>query len=114
MQRPAGLRNAAEVGRFRVVGELSKFEEAATTWISGKHQPDRVAAAVVGFDHLAGRRGGSFGSIAAPSSAPIIGRSTPTSLGRWQASTVGPDRAAIEAVQRAGTLSVGWIGGAVR
>ncbi|WP_149360880.1 phage terminase large subunit family protein [Lolliginicoccus suaedae] len=117
LQRAAGLRNAAEIGRFRIVGELTTFEAAATTWLSGKHQPDRVAAAVVGFDHLAGRRGG-LGSIAIPSSAPITGRPSPMSPNRWQASTVGPDRAAIEAAsdprQAAGYLSAGGFGTSVR
>jgi len=74
-----------------------KFEEAATTWTSGKHQPDRVAAAVVGFDHLAGRQRW----LPRLDRRALVGSDNraldPVSPSRWQAPTVGLDRTAIEA-----------------
>lgn len=58
--RATGLSNAIETGKARVLGhKLAEFETDATTWLGeGTHCPDRVAAAVAGFDHLAPRTGG--------------------------------------------------------
>lgn len=50
--RSAGLLQALETGRCRIVGHLAEFEERAVTWQSGQHQPDSLAAALVAFDVL--------------------------------------------------------------
>lgn len=55
--RSLGLMAALETGRCRVAGFLPTFEAQATSWQSGQHQPDRVAAAVVAFDVLDHGRG---------------------------------------------------------
>lgn len=63
--RSAVFRQAVEVGTCRVVGdELSEMESQAVLWQIGQHQPDRVAASLIGHDRLiklAGRKT-TFGS----------------------------------------------------
>lgn len=55
--RAVGLSNAIETGKARVLQHrLAELEQAAIQWLGeGQHCPDRVAAAVAGFDHLAPR-----------------------------------------------------------
>lgn len=54
------LRQAVEVGTCVVVGhEMTELEDQAASWVIGRHQPDRVAAAVIAHDRLSsmvGRR----------------------------------------------------------
>ncbi|MGW5147552.1 terminase large subunit domain-containing protein [Rhodococcus koreensis] len=53
--RSAGLRQGVSTGRCRVVGyRLATMEHQAISWQNGQHQPDRVAAATICWDHLAG------------------------------------------------------------
>lgn len=55
MQRSAGLRQAVSTGHCRVVGHrLATLEHQAVHWMIGQHQPDRVAAATIAWNHLAG------------------------------------------------------------
>lgn len=47
------IRQAIEVGRCVVLGqEMAQMEEQAVNWTVGRHQPDRVAAAVIAHDRL--------------------------------------------------------------
>lgn len=47
------LRQAVEVGTAVVLGqELESMEQQAVNWVVGRHQPDRVAAAVIAHDTL--------------------------------------------------------------
>lgn len=50
--RAAGARQATATGRLRTVNGLSLLEEAAGTWQSGQHCPDRVAAGVIAYERL--------------------------------------------------------------
>lgn len=50
--RAAGARQASSTGRLRTVDGLRLLEEAASTWQSGQHCPDRVAAAVVAYERM--------------------------------------------------------------
>lgn len=52
LARSSALLQALEVGTCRLAGHFGEFERQATTWQSGKHQPDRLAALVVGHDVL--------------------------------------------------------------
>ena len=50
--RAAGARQATSTGRLRVAGALPLLEEQASTWQTGQHCPDRVAAAVIVYERL--------------------------------------------------------------
>ena len=50
--RAAGARQATSTGRLRVAGVLPLLEEQASTWQTGQHCPDRVAAAVIVYERL--------------------------------------------------------------
>lgn len=63
--RSGGLLQALEVGTCRLAGHFPELEEKSVTWQAGQHQPDRLAAMVVGFDVLV-HAGGAW-SFAAPS-----------------------------------------------
>lgn len=53
--RSTGLRNATATGRCRVLGlRCSTMEHQAARWQEGQHCPDRIAAATIAFDALAG------------------------------------------------------------
>lgn len=53
--RSAGLRQGVETGRARLVGyRLATLEHQAVSWLPGQHCPDRVSAAVIVWEHLAG------------------------------------------------------------
>ncbi|CAA0134579.1 Uncharacterised protein [Mycolicibacterium vanbaalenii] len=52
LARSSALLQALEVGTCRLAGRFDEFERAATTWQAGQHQPDRLAALVVGHDVL--------------------------------------------------------------
>ncbi len=56
--RSSALIQALEVGTCRLAGEFPRFEEKAVAWQAGQHQPDGLAALVVGHDvcvHSVGR-----------------------------------------------------------
>ena len=50
--RAAGARQATSTGRLRIAGVLPLLEEQASTWQTGQHCPDRVAAAVIVYERL--------------------------------------------------------------
>lgn len=53
--RSIGLRNATSTGWCRVVRQrLATYEFKARTWHEGQHCPDRVSAATVAYNYLAG------------------------------------------------------------
>ncbi|AQT78313.1 hypothetical protein B1R94_02270 [Mycolicibacterium litorale] len=59
--RAAPLRQDLEVGTLVLAGEFPTFEEQATAWQPGQHQPDRLSALIVGHDlcvHAAGQEWG--------------------------------------------------------
>ncbi|MBB3040163.1 hypothetical protein [Hoyosella altamirensis] len=60
--RSTGLREALETGRCVIAGDLEGFESQAVTWQQGQHQPDRVAAAIIAYDHLVTSAGHSGGA----------------------------------------------------
>jgi hypothetical protein len=64
--RAAGLRQALEVKRARVVPfEMAVFIEQAADWQPGQHCPDRVAAAVIAHDRL-DKLGSGMSNYASP------------------------------------------------
>ncbi|RJO71410.1 hypothetical protein D5S18_24885 [Nocardia panacis] len=63
--RSTGLRHAVSNGRCRVLAhQLATMEAHAIRWFESQHQPDRVAAATIAYDVLAG--GGEVSSSARP------------------------------------------------
>lgn len=50
--RAAGARQAHSTGRLRIAGMLPLLEEQASTWQTGQHCPDRVAAGVIVYERL--------------------------------------------------------------
>jgi len=68
------LRQAVEVGTCVVLGhEMSDMEEQAVNWTVGRHQPDRVAAAVIAHDRLITMLG-KQAQIGTPTRAGASGR----------------------------------------
>lgn len=64
--RSAFIRQAFEIGTARTVEHrLAVFEEQASNWLPGQHQPDRVAAALIAHDRLAELSGQRM-TLAAP------------------------------------------------
>lgn len=57
MARSSALLQALEVDTCRIAGHLPNLEAAAVTWQARQHQPDNLAAVVVGFDVLHHSRG---------------------------------------------------------
>lgn len=71
------LRQAMEVGTCTVLGhELADFEQQATLWQPGQHQPDRVAAAVIAHDRLVTMLGKQV-QIGAPTRTPGVSGRNP-------------------------------------
>ncbi|GFG68099.1 hypothetical protein MKUB_55890 [Mycobacterium kubicae] len=58
--RSSALLQALEVGTCRIAGHLPNLEAAAVTWQAGQHQPDSLAAVVVGHDVLVHSVGGQL------------------------------------------------------
>lgn len=52
LARSSALIQALEVGTCRLAGRFDRFEAQASSWQAGQHQPDRLAALVVGHDVL--------------------------------------------------------------
>lgn len=81
--RSGGLSQALETGRARTVEvALSVFEEQASDWQAGQHQPDRVAAAIIAHDRLASLAGQQM-TVASP-----VGRRPPEPPG-WMRRKIG-------------------------
>lgn len=55
--RSGPLLQALETGTFVLAGQFPEFEQAAITWQRGQHQPDALAATVVGHDVLVNSMG---------------------------------------------------------
>jgi len=97
--RSAGLLQALEVGTCRLAGQFPEFEAAAVAWRAGKHQPDSLAALVIGHDECvqaAGREwsitepgGGTVGGAPVPAGAGGRGWGSVTALEDWQRMRVG-------------------------
>lgn len=75
--RAVAFLQAAEVGTLRLAGHHPEWEQQAVGWQPGMHQPDRVAAAVIGHDvcvHSAGARSpSSVDSTSSGASARVRG-----------------------------------------
>lgn len=87
--RSAALLQALEVGTCRLAGHFPDFETKAVAWQAGQHQPDNLAALVIGHDeclHSAGREW----SLSAPTDVTGQGGAgSVTDLGDWMSRRVG-------------------------
>lgn len=81
--RSSALLQGLEVGTCRLAGQFPRFEERAVAWQAGQHQPDGLAALVVGHDVLVHAAGGQWHL------APPLSGSLTDGVGRAQ--TVGSD-----------------------
>lgn len=100
LARSSALLQALEVGSCRLAGEFPVFEAQATSWTgrAKDHQPDRLAALVVGHDVLVHSMGQAW-EFAAPGDVSLGGDLTPaalvggggtvTSLESWMSQKVG-------------------------
>lgn len=79
LARSSALLQAIEVGTCRMAGTFDVFELQATTWQPDQHQPDRLAALVVGHDVLVHSVGREW-QLAGPVSVPQQGQAEVTSL----------------------------------
>lgn len=70
--RSGPLLQALETGTARLAGHFAEFEAAAIAWQRGQHQPDRLAAWVVGHDVLVNSVGKSW-DIAVPGAGALPG-----------------------------------------
>lgn len=86
--RSGPLLQAIETGRAVLAGEFPKFEESAVTWQDGKHQPDRLAAWVVGHDVLVNSVGKSW-DIAVPGAEDVRASGSVTALSDWMSQRAG-------------------------
>lgn len=85
LARSAALLQALEVGTCVLAGEFDRLESAATSWQAGQHQPDRVAAMVVGHDVLVHSVGKAW-EFATPGDVSLSGELSPAELSRGPAS----------------------------
>lgn len=84
--RSGPLLQALETGKARLAGFFPKFEETAITWQAGQHQPDRLAAWVVGHDVLVSSVGKSWdiaGPVSSSGGASVHVLPTAVSQGAW-------------------------------
>lgn len=72
--RSSALLQALETGTCRLVGDFDVFESQCIGWQSGQHQPDRLAALVVGHDVLVHSVGKAW-DIAVPGEHVVAGGS---------------------------------------
>lgn len=79
--RSSALLQALEVGTCRLAGHFPDFEEKACTWQAGQHQPDSLAALVVGDDVLVHAVGRGW-SIATPGAGTVGGAPDPFTAAR--------------------------------
>lgn len=72
--RAAGARQAHSTGRLRIAGTLPLLEEQASTWQTGQHCPDRVAAGVIVYERLVSMLGEeAVVAVPRPSSRSRVG-----------------------------------------
>lgn len=86
--RSAALLQALEVGSCVMAGHHPDFEAKAVTWQAGKHQPDSLAALVIGHDVVV-RAAGSVWGVASPVDSGFSGGGSVTDLGDWMRLRVG-------------------------
>lgn len=84
--RAAGTRQAASVGRLRIVGTLPELESQAIAWQQGQSSPDRMDALVNGFERCM-QLVGAEAQIATP--AQVIANTPVGAPGGFWSSTVG-------------------------
>lgn len=88
--RSAGLLQALEVGTCRLAGHFPTFENRATAWQVGQHQPDELSALVIGHDvcvHAEGQEWDMAGPGATPPPAgpgPAPGGGSVTGMDAWR------------------------------
>lgn len=70
--RSSALLQALETGTCRLAGHFPELEAKAVLWQSGQHQPDSLAALVVGHDVLVHSVGREW-DLAGPGSGPVAG-----------------------------------------
>lgn len=102
--RSAALLQALEVGTCRLAGHFPEFETKAVAWQAGQHQPDSLAALVIGHDvcvHSAGLEwdiatpmSGALGPAAqlaasVYASAQGLQRGSVTDMGDWMSRRIG-------------------------
>lgn len=99
--RSAALLQALEVGTCVLAGNFPKFEERAVLWQAGQHQPDSLAALVVGYDVCLGAAGLEWdiseladAALEAPAAGPmtpeqLMGGASVTSMEDWVSRRVG-------------------------
>jgi len=86
--RSAGLLQALETGTCRLAGYFPDFEAKAIGWQSGQHQPDSLAALVIGHDECV-RSGGLVWDFAAPVDVVSSAGGSVTVLDDWMSRRVG-------------------------
>lgn len=90
--RSSALLQGLETGTVRLGGHFPDFEARAVVWQAGKHQPDSLAALVVGHDELV-HSGGLEWDFAVPGSGPVGGgqqsSASVTGMGDWMSRRVG-------------------------
>lgn len=86
--RSAALLQALEVGTCVMAGHHPDFEARAVTWQAGKHQPDSLAALVIGHDVVV-RAAGAVWGMASPVDSCSAGGGSVTDLGDWMRLRVG-------------------------
>ena len=93
LARSGPLLQGLETGTAVLAGRFPELENAATTWQAGQHQPDRLAAWVVGHDVLVGSVGKQW-DIAGPDDLPATAGSAAaggsvTALSDWMSQRAG-------------------------
>ncbi|MCV6982108.1 hypothetical protein H7I53_17995 [Mycolicibacterium pulveris] len=88
--RSSALLQALEVGTCRLAGYFPEFEQKAVTWQAGQHQPDSLAALVVGHDVLVHAVGRGW-SISSPGAGVLGGAPDPFAAARGAGSVTGMD-----------------------
>ncbi|MEU9805445.1 terminase family protein [Mycobacterium sp. NPDC050853] len=92
--RSAALLQALEVGNCRLAGYFPEFETRATAWQAGQHQPDNLAALVIGHDVCVHSAGLEW-DIAVPTGSDggggqgVAPGATVTDMGDWMSRKIG-------------------------
>lgn len=71
--RASGARQAASTGRLAILGSLPMLERQAVTWQQGQNSPDRMDAAVNGYERMMQLRG-EKSVISVPGDRPMQAR----------------------------------------
>jgi phage terminase large subunit-like protein len=84
--RSSALLQALEVGTCRLAGHFPDFEARAIAWQAGQHQPDSLAALVIGHDeavHAAGLQWDMAAPLAEGQGGPADGGGSVVDMGDW-------------------------------